>query len=295
MNVTETPLKGDIVPLPKSAQKKYPTTIKMLPQNFHVSAFCGARSSGKSWKCCQLLYLYQLHGYTDPTNGDKCCQRIILISPTYLANEHLFKPLKHLAPDDIHQTYSEQLLQDIIANIKEEADATEKYLEEKAMLKKISKVRRIEDLTEEMLEFLEWYDGNLPEPKYKTRCVTHLVLDDLAGSGCYTNKSKSALTNRVILNRHIRTNFYILVQSCKAIPKTIRNNVSVWYLYRFCNTKMVLDDLYIEVSRLVTEDQFTALYDYATTPDHGVLIVDLTGGIPKELRFRSDFNKSLSC
>ena len=200
MNVTETPLKGDIVPLPKSAQKKYPTTIKMLPQNFHVSAFCGARSSGKSWKCCQLLYLYQLHGYTDPTNGDKCCQRIILISPTYLANEHLFKPLKHLAPDDIHQTYSEQLLQDIIANIKEEADATEKYLEEKAMLKKISKVRRIEDLTEEMLEFLEWYDGNLPEPKYKTRCVTHLVLDDLAGSGCYTNKSKSALTNRVILN-----------------------------------------------------------------------------------------------
>jgi hypothetical protein len=51
----------------------------------------------------------------------------------------------------------------------------------------------------------------------------------------------------------------------RQVPKAIRNNANVFSIYKYANAKMVLDDIYDEISNLLTEAQFQKLYEYATS------------------------------
>jgi hypothetical protein len=48
----------------------------------------------------------------------------------------------------------------------------------------------------------------------------------------------------------------------------------VWILFKFKSEKIILDDLYPEVSGLVSPDEFLSLYHYATTNPNDALIID---------------------
>ena len=63
-------------------------------------------------------------------------------------------------------------------------------------------------------------------------------------------------------------------------------------LVKFANRDVVLDTLYEEVSKLVTQEQFTALYDHATADDHNALVIDQSQ--PKSDRIRHNFDLALS-
>jgi len=93
-------------------------------------------------------------------------------------------------------------------------------------------------------------------------------------------------------NRHLGCNILIATQSLKSIPKSIRNNTSLFILYRFANKKIVLDNVYEEVSGRLTPEQFEQMYEFATEKDHDALIMDFTG-VPKELMFRKNFDEAL--
>ena len=72
--------------------------------------------------------------------------------------------------------------------------------------------------------------------------------------------------------------FCVLVQSIRAVPKTIRMNCSVFQLAKFGRKKVILNDIYEEVSNIITIEKFEMLYDFATAKKYGSLIIDTTHG-----------------
>ena len=119
MSVIEQPIPDFQGGVPHKKGQKYPYPPKGAHafSPYWVGAFVGARSSGKTYGCARLLYQYQQHGLIDPDTGKPCAQRVVLISPSADANP-VWTGLKHLAPEDIHDSYSEELLQTVIDDVR---------------------------------------------------------------------------------------------------------------------------------------------------------------------------------
>lgn len=278
---------------------KYPLPVdKNSPRMYFVCLAVGSRGSGKTFSIVKLIKQYEKYGVINQQTQEKTAQRVILFSPTIEANP-IFNSLKHLNDKDIITNYSDDKLVQVIEDIKHENDETKEYQRKLALYCKFVKhsKKKPENLAkiftpEELLE-LEILNYDPPsKPLYPNGCVVFMVLDDLIGSSAFKSTGKSALTNLVLKNRHVGCNILIATQSMRGIPKNIRLNVSLFILYRFANKKVVLDDVYQEVSGKLTPKQFEALYDYATQDDHDALIIDMTGS-SKELMFRRNFDQAL--
>jgi hypothetical protein len=222
--------------------------------------------------------------------------RTHLISPTIQANE-IYQSLDSLdMKKDAHDNYSDQLLLDIIADVKSEKEEYDKYLLYKSSYEKFmktpeSKLEKLYETDPEIFNLLEEYDYIHPsEFKHEPPKVNIIILDDLLGSNAFTRKTQSVLTNAMIKNRHMKIVFCVLVQSIRAVPKTIRMNCSVFQLAKFGSKKVVLFDIYEEVSNIITVEKFEQLYDHATSFKYGSLIIDTTHS---DKRFLSNFNSEL--
>lgn len=274
-------------------KNKYPMPVdKNSPRMYFVGLFCGSRGSGKTFSIAKLIKQYEHFGIVDVDTHEKLQQRVVLFSPTIDANPILMS-LKDLQEEDIITSYSDEKLTKIIADIKREADETKEYKRKLKLYKKFVKIRKVEELNQEELMELDMMNFEPPEkPTYPNGCVNHLIFDDLIGSDAFKAVGKSALTNLVLKNRHLGCCIYIATQNLKAIPKSIRTNTSLFAIYRFANKKIVVDDLYQEVSGKLSLEQFENVYDFATADDHNALIMDFTGG-EKENMFRMNFDKRL--
>ena len=198
--------------------------------------------------------------------------------------------------EDSHDNYSDQLLLDIIKDVKAEKEEYEKYLLYKSSYEKFirtpeSKYEKLYDTNPEIFNLLEEYDYIHPKDfKHEKPAVNIIILDDLLGSNAFTRKTQSVLTNAMIKNRHMQIVFCVLVQSIRAVPKTIRMNCSVFQLAKFGSKKVVLQDIYEEVSNIITVEKFEELYDFATSKKYGSLIIDTTH---PEKRFLSNLDSEL--
>jgi hypothetical protein len=134
------------------------------------------------------------------------------------------------------------------------------------------------------------HPDELPPLRYKIAPVNIIILDDLLGSDCFSKKSKSLFQSYLIKNRHYMVSFCILVQNLKSVPKVIRINCNLYFLGKFASKKTILQDLYEEVSNVLTEEQFEELYTHSTAEKYGSLIIDNTGS---EKRFYKGFYKEL--
>jgi hypothetical protein len=197
---------------------------------------------------------------------------------------------------DAHENYTDKLILDIISDIKERKQKYEDYLlykkyYEKMMRTPENKLEKLYDENPDMFELLERYNYQHPsEMEHNPPEVNIIILDDLLGSDAFTRKTKSTLVNAMIKNRHIGVCFALLVQSIRAVPKNIRLNCSVFQLATFKNKRMVLDDIYEEISNVIDIDGFEELYDHATAKPYGSLIIDTTDG----KRFLSNLDYELS-
>ena len=84
--------------------------------------------------------------------------------------------------------------------------------------------------------------------------------------------------------------FCMLVQNLKSIPKAIRSNCNLYMLGKFASKKVILDDMYSEISNVLTEEQFNEVYSYATADKYGSLVIDNT---TNEKKFYTGFDKQL--
>lgn len=292
MTITETPINYEDIQL-KYNKLNYPIPCdKHLPKNYFVSLFIGSRGSGKSYCIVNLLKHYEQCGIYDPITKEKVAQRIILFSPTYLANP-VFKSLKYLSEDDIVNNYSDEALLEKVDDVENEKDNTERYKTLMKVYKKFLNVKHIDELSHDELIELSLLEFEQPEePKYPHGCVVFMIFDDLIGSDAFKQTGKSALTNLVLKNRHMRINILCATQNLRAIPKSIRTNTSLFVIFKFASKKIILEDLHTEISNTLTIEKFEELYEYATEDEHDCLVIDFTN--PKQERFKKNFKSVLN-
>ena len=245
-----------------------------------------ASQSGKTYTICQLIKHYETHKIVDK-DGEIYPICTILISPTIQANE-IYQSLNSLDyENDVYEEYDDTILLSIIEDIKDVKKECEDFKEYRDFYKIFEKtpeekLNKLYDKNPEAFMKLEQHDfahyNDIPQPKYKNPAVNIVILDDLMSQGAFSNKAKSALTNAYIKNRHLRICFAVLVQSLKSVPKNMKLNSSLFFLGNFQNKKIVLEDLYDEVSNAITLEQFDELYTHATSEKYGALIMDLTEG-----------------
>ena len=258
-----------------------------------------SRGGGKTYSVVKIIKEFEKSKMISGQGEHKI--RTILISPTYDANKNLWGNLKSLDENDIYESYTEGILQSIIDDIKgiiDEVDIYNKYLYYYDLIDKTPK-NQIEPLLKsnpEISFILKKFNYETPTKikkyfRYTTKPITFLILDDIMGSSALNRKSENLLKYWLIKNRHIFTSFFILVQSMKSVPKDMRLNCNLFYLGKFSNKKAILNDLYEEVSSVLTEPLFETLYDKAINDNqHGALIIDLTGN---RKRFYNNLEKEL--
>jgi len=202
----------------------------LCPRFFFNSLHVGARGSGKTYTVVQMIKHYEKHKIT--RDGVEYKLRTHLISLTIQANE-IYQSLDSLdMKEDAHDNYSDQLLLDVIKDVKEKKEEYEKYLLYKSSYEKFmktteSKLEKLYETNPEMFHLLEEYDYMHPRDfKHELPKVNIIILDDLLGSNAFTRKTQSVLTNAMIKNRHMQICFCVLVQSICTVPKTIRMNCS---------------------------------------------------------------------
>tara|TARA_R110000868_G_scaffold130070_2_gene339589 strand:+ start:489 stop:1385 length:897 start_codon:yes stop_codon:yes gene_type:complete len=274
----------------------YPNCIcGKCPRFFWNMLNIGARGSGKTYTIVQMIKHYEKNKIMK--DGVVYKLRTHLISPTIQANE-IYQSLDSLDMDkDAHENYSDKLILDIIADIKERKQKYEDYLLYKKYYEKVmkipeNKIEKAYDDNPDMFNLLERFNYQHPsEIEHEKPEVNIIILDDLLGSDAFTRKTKSTLVNAMIKNRHIGVCFALLVQSIRSVPKNIRLNCSVFQLATFKNKRMVLDDIYEEISNVLSIDDFEELYDHATAKPYGSLIIDTTNG--KRFLSNLDFELSL--
>ena len=141
----------------KISKRKEPQSINPeLPPLFFSALIIGSKNSGKTFAVSQLLKLFETNPIYD-VNGNQLKQRIILFSPTAKAETNIvFKNLKNLDDDDIHLEYTDELLDEILVDIKAHVDEVNEYEKYVKLLHKYEKTDQ--QLTDE--EYYLLYNNN---------------------------------------------------------------------------------------------------------------------------------------
>ena len=299
MNITERDLEGFKDKITNS-KLDYPKSDNNNLFNLFMNVLAvGARGSGKTYSTVKIIKEYEKSNMVSGQGIHKI--RTVLISPTYDANKNLWGNLKSLDENDIYEEYSEKILKNIIDDINaiiDEVDIYNKYIYYYDLVDKTPKndIEKLLKSNAEISYILKKFNYETPAKvkkyfRYTTKPITFLVLDDIMGSSALNRKSENLLKYWLIKNRHIFTSFFLLVQSMKSVPKDMRLNCNLFYLAKFSNKKAILNDIYEEVSSVLTEQQFEALYDKAINDNpHGALIIDLTSS---KKRFYNNLEKEL--
>jgi hypothetical protein len=264
----------------------YPQSpIEDLPREFFVSLFVGSRGSGKTFSACHLLRMYEKHGLW--FEGTRVPMRVIVFSPTYTANKPFFDCLREVFDPvhDLYEAYDEDTMHALHVSLNKEKRESVDYLDKLDAWKQALRAKNLEDLPFEIQLELNAMGWIAPQPpKYPYGRANFLLMDDMIGSSAY-KQGKSEFTSFLLRCRHLQTNVLCMVQNMKSVPKAVRQNASVFVLFRNANAKVVAEDLYDEVSASYTLPQFQALYQYAIDSDqHACLVIDTTQPRERQLK-----------
>ena len=206
---------------PKNSKLNYPQCrCGKCPQFYFNLLSVASRGSGKTFNVCKLISHYEQNKLID-NDGLIHPLRTIVISQTLDANP-IFKGLKSLDDKDIHDKFSDELLQSIVDDIKTHKLETEEYNKYVAAYKQVVPIKEDKlsayfDKHPEIYDILKIHEfespDEIPKPKFLVSPVNIIVLDDLMATGAFTNKKLSSLTNNLIKNRHNGIVFAILAQS----------------------------------------------------------------------------------
>lgn len=260
----------------KVKKKNVPqSTNKSLPLIYHTILLSGKKGAGKTYKIVKLLKTYEQSKIKD-NNGTEYQMRTIIISPTAQsgANEVL-KTLKSLDYEtDVYNEYSDAILLNILDDIKTKQKDWEAYLEYKKIYDKFIKVKDIDKMQWEELEILELHDYMTPKECYGDikPLITWILFDDLIGTGAFSRKMKSLISNLTIKHRHLQTNLIFTTQNYKSIPAILRVNMDILVLFK-TGSDTELSKIFEDVSGYIKYDQFLQLYEYATQGKNDALII----------------------
>lgn len=242
MTVTEQPIPNWDDSYIKTRASNYPQPVD--PHAFKLyflALFIGSRGVGKSTGMVKLLKRYEA-GIIDPLTDEKCDQRVVIFSPTIQSNS-FFTSLKGLDPDDVHTEYSEPALKEVVKSFKETDLEYESYLKKMKVWNAFLS-KPVEKLTDDEVGSL--HEMNFEEPEKVRRTCNFLIMDDLVGTNALKN-GRNPFVSLCLKNRHHSVSILIGAQTLKSVPRAIRNNSNLFFLYRFASRKAILEDMYDEV------------------------------------------------
>ena len=266
-----------------------------LPKLYFCAMFIGSKGSGKTYSLVSLLKHYEKSSILDK-KGRKHVMRTIVFAPTATSDfNKIYTTLESLDQEkDIILEYSDEKLLEVLDQIKgEEEEIKEYYKYQKAY----NKFKSNEKLKDKHLLILDKYDFKDPfitfdmvKPKYTQYRVNFLIFDDLI-SHQSAFKRNSKICNLTIKCRHHHCSLLFTTQYAKGIPPVIRTNTDLWILFKFASKERIIEQIYNEVSSILTIEQFEALYEYATKDSkHDCLIIDNHSRVNKDLMFRRNWN-----
>ncbi len=223
--------------------------------------------------------------------------RTILICPTAQsgANE-VYKILNSLNQDeDIHLEYSDELVLQILDDIKNRQKEYEEFLDYKKVFSKFLKIKSVDKLETDELELLEQNDFMTPKDVFgdiKPK-INFLIFDDLIGMGAFNKKAKSVLSNLVIKHRHLKTNLIFTTQSFKQIPPVIRTNIDIYCIFKSSSYNEILNKIFEDINGFVRIEEFIELYEHATDEKNDCLTIVNNSMDKRGVRFYKNWNIEL--
>ena len=85
----------------------------------------------------------------------------------------------------------------------------------------------------------------------------------------------------------------ITTQHIKAIPPIIRSNVKVFCIFKSNNYKKLLENIYQEISGIISQDKFEELYKYSTQKMHYALVVITSNDMEEKYKIRKNWTENL--
>lgn len=237
----------------------------------------GKTGSGKSTALIRMLKAYCDAGVF---------QKVVLISPTA---SHDAK-YKMLPLTEVHEHYSDQLLNDIMD---EQKDDIEDYKQTEMDIKLYDKFMNKKRMTNK--ELLRLYtmlnpmteEFEKPVQRFSKLPYTAVILDDLGGTNAFRN-GNNALNSIVCKSRHYLTNFFVCVQHPYQCPRALRSQCSHVMLFA-TKDKKLLEELAKENCSHLTPDEFTQLFQHATAQPHSFMLCDF-----KRDEVRKNFDELLT-
>ncbi len=262
-----------------------------LPSLFFNGIFIGMTGSGKSYSLITMLKMYEREGIYDEDDM-KCDIRYILVSPTSKSDANAVFQLLKIEDVDLIDNFSFEALENKVNElIQEKQSITDWNLYIKA-IKKLRKHEDIDSMTEEELELLDKYgmDDDGKDLKRKATKIYFMIFDDMISTPLFSRSSKNKMNNLIILCRHHSICCLMTAQHLKSIPPLIRSNSKIYVIFKSNNYKKVLDDLYTEVSGLITPEQFEQMYITATADSHNHLTIIIDNKMENKYKYRKNWN-----
>ena len=251
-------------------------TRKLDPKLPAVFSFVGAKGKGKTFACVAMNKAFEKAGYTTST---------YLICPTASSNT-VYENLDTLDDDRIYEEASVASVEAVLADVKEEwkkYEDNEKY--KKVYLKWKHHPEHI-FLEDDML--LEHNDYQPPLSIKPPRSM--LIIDDVQGTGLFSQSSQNILSHLTIKHRHIPLSLCYCTQSWTGLPRVLRLNSSCFIMFKTADMKQLLQ-MYDAFGTLLPKEQFLQFFQLATEPKNGFLFID-TDPKKEEFRFRQGFKKT---
>ena len=222
----------------------------------------GKTGSGKSTALIRMLKAYCDAGVF---------QKLILISPTAAYDAKY----KMLPLTDVHEDYSDGLLNEIMEEQKDDMEEYEhiekgqklydKFMAGKRMTKAdlLQLYTMMNPMTEDLVRPAQRFD-KLP--------YTAVILDDLGGTPAFKN-GNNFLNSIVCKSRHYKTNFFVCVQHPYQCPRALRSQCSHVILFQ-TKDKKLLEELAKENCSHLAPDEFVQLYQHATREPYDFMLCD---------------------
>lgn len=261
-----------------------------LPPLFFSCLIVGSKNSGKSYAMTSLLKMFEENPIYD-SRGQELEQRIILFSPTALNESNIvFKNLKNLSTDDIHLEYTDEILEEILIDIKQHIDEVNQY---EKYLKALDKFNNSnEELNDD--EYWLLFNNNFLPIQEKRHIITHICFDDLIGDKQVFKKSRDGgLVKFLLKHRHLYTNVFITTQYINAISPIIKNNIDVFCLFKYANLNDILKKFYPSVSGIMNEEQFKEMYLHSSKEKFNFLTIISHNALKGRLVIRKNWNINL--
>jgi hypothetical protein len=253
---------------------------RQIPQGLfkpHMTAMIsGKTGSGKSTALIRMLKAYCDAGVF---------QKVVLISPTAAYD----MKYKMLPLTDVHEDYSDELLNQIMEEQKEDLDEYQqneddlklynKYMTSKRLTNK--ELLRLYTMMNPMTEELEQ-----PVQRFDKKPFTAVILDDLGGTPAFRN-GNNFLNSIVCKSRHYMTNFFVCVQHPYQCPRALRSQCSHVMLFA-TKDKKLLEELAKENCSHLAPEQFVQLFQHATSEPHSFMLCDF-----KHNEIRKNFDEVL--